>query len=222
MTGDDAFGRETAWVDRLAGVGLWSVAEVPHASRLWRHRPVTAVPAWSGQGRTPTRPRVLPGEAHAAEVAQVAASRPANRWVRRNITEGSQGPVAARVARGRVMAVRQSLPGPEVGLVRRRHMETGELKTDVRHAPASPSLATVGRIAGRRWPIATCGEDGTPSLRRGAYAVRRGRGWHHHMPLVSLAHCCLVRLRLRFNKSAGPDPAPGAGAAARGPAQADI
>jgi SRSO17 transposase len=63
VTGDEAFGRDTDFLDRVAVLGLWSVAEVPHDTQVWRQRPATAVPAWSGQGRKPTRTRVLAGEA---------------------------------------------------------------------------------------------------------------------------------------------------------------
>jgi hypothetical protein len=48
---------------------------------------------------------VLEGEAQPEEVAQLAASLPANRWVWRTIKEGSKGPLVARFARVRVMAV---------------------------------------------------------------------------------------------------------------------
>ena len=197
VTCEEAFGRETALLDRSAEVALWYVAEGPHDSRVWRHRPATAVPAWAGQGRKPRRPRVLPGEAQPAEVAQLAASLPANRWVQRTIKAGSKGPLIARFARVRVMAVREGLPGPAVWLVRRDPGGTGELKTYVSHAPASTSLATVVRVGGMRWPIATCFEDGQQYLGMGAYAVRSWRGWHHHMTLVTLAPFLLVRIRLR-------------------------
>jgi SRSO17 transposase len=222
VTCDDAFGRDTDLLDRIAEVDLWYLAEVPHDTRVWRHRPATAVPAWAGKGRKPTRPRVLPGEAQPEEVAPLAASLPANRWVQRTLKEGSMGPLIARFARVRVMAVREGLPGPDVWLVLRYHVGTGELKTYVSNAPASTSLATLVRVCGMHWPIETCVEDGKPYLGMGAYEVRSWRGWHHHMTLVILAHVFLVRMRLRLNKSAGPDPAPGAGAAARGPAQAGV
>jgi hypothetical protein len=184
--------------------------------------PATVVPAWAAKGRNPTRPRVLPGEAQAEEVAQLAASLPANRWVQRTIKEGSKGPLGARFARVRVMAVREGLPGPDVWLVLRYHVGTGGLKTYLSNAPADTSLATLVRVCGMRWPIETCFEDGKQYLGLGAYEVRSWRGWHHHMTLVILAHFFLVRMRLRLKKSAGPDPAPSAGAAARGPAQAGV
>src|SRR5918997_2659965 len=61
---DEGFGRDTALLDRIAAEGLWYYAEVPHDTRVWAARPATAVPAWSGRGRPPTR-------------AQLAADAPA-------------------------------------------------------------------------------------------------------------------------------------------------
>ena len=220
VTCDEAFGRDTDCLDRVAELGLWYFAEVPHDTQVWRQRPATAVPAWSGQGRKPTRTRVLAGEAKPAEVAQLAASLPADRWVRRTIKEGSKGPLVARFAALRVVAVRAGLPGPEVWLVLRRNLLTGELKTYLCNAPADTPLATLVRLSGMRWPIETCFEDGKQYLGMGDYEVRSWRGWHHHMTLCILAHGFLVRACLRLKKSPRLDPPPGAGAVGQHPASA--
>jgi SRSO17 transposase len=219
---DAAFGRDTDVLDRLAGLGLGSLAEGPHAPRVWPQRPATGLLPWPGQGRPPTRVRLLAGEPEPTTVAERAARLPATCWRRRTIQEGSKGALVAYFARVQVIAVRAGLPGPEVWLVLRRHPVTGELKTYLCNAPAYPPLATLVRRSGMRWPIETCFEDGKQCRGMGDYEVRSGRGWHPHMTLVLLAHFFLVRLRLSFKKSAAPDPAPGAGAAARGPAPAGV
>jgi SRSO17 transposase len=220
VTCDEAFGRDTACLDRVAELGLWYFAEVPHDTQVWRQRPATAVPAWSGQGRQPTRTRVLAGEAKPAEVAQLAALLPADRWVRRTIKEGSKGPLVARFAALRVVAVREGLPGPEVWLVLRRNLLTGELKTYLCNTPGGTPLAMLVRLSGMRWPIETCFEDGKQYLGMGDYEVRSWRGWHHHMTLCILAHGFLVRACLRLKKSPRLDPPPGAGAVGQHPASA--
>jgi len=51
VTCDEAFGRATSVLDAIASLGRWYFAEVPHATQVWRQRPATAVPAWSGQDR---------------------------------------------------------------------------------------------------------------------------------------------------------------------------
>ena len=167
VTCDEAVGRDTSLLDHIDGIGLWYFAEVPPDTQVWRQRPATAVPAWSGQGRQPTRTRVLAGEAAPEAVAQLAASLPADRWTRRTIKEGSKGPLVARFAVLRVIAVREGLPGPEVWLVLRRHVLTGELKTYLSHAPADTPLAALVRLSGMRWPIEPCFEDGKPYLGMG-------------------------------------------------------
>lgn len=197
VTCDAAFGRDTTLLDRIDGLGWWYCAAVPHDTQVWRPWPATAVPPWSGQGRTPTRPRLLTGEAQLEEVAQLAAALPADRGTRQTIKEGSTGPRVARFATLRVIAVRQGLPGPAVWLVRRRNELTGELKTYLRHAVADIPLTTLVRLSGMRWPIETCFEDGKQSLGMGDDEVRGWRGWQHHMTLCMLAHFLLVRVCLR-------------------------
>jgi SRSO17 transposase len=200
VTCDEAFGRDTRLLDRLDGLGLWYFAEVPHDTQLWRQRPATGVPSWSGQGRKPTRRRVLTGEAEPEAVAPLAAALPADRWRRHTIKEGSKGPLVARFAAMRVIAVREGLPGPEVWLVLRRNVLTGELKTYLSNAPADTLLTTLVRLSGMRWPIETCFEDGKQYLGLGDYEVRSWRGWHHHMTLGILAHFFLVRTCHRLKK----------------------
>jgi SRSO17 transposase len=209
VTCDEAFGRDTAFLDQVAGSGLWYFAEVPHDTQVWRQRPATVVPAWSGQGRKPTRTRVVQGAPAAHTVVAVAASLPAGPWSRQTIKEGSKGPMVADFTALRVIAVREGLPGPEVWLVLRRNALTGELKTYLSNAPAAIALLTLVRLSGMRWPIETCFEDGKQYLGMGDYEVRSWRGWHHHMTLCLLAHFFLVRLRLGLKKSAGLNPAPG-------------
>ena len=197
---DEACGRDTAFLDHVAGSGLWYVAEVPHDTRIWLERPLTAVPAWSGRGRTPSRERLCDGQHEAEGVASMAARVHPDQWQRRLIKEGSTGPMVADFWAMRVVAVRDGLPGPEVWLVLRRQLDTGELQTYVCNAAATTSLETLARLSGMRWPIATCFEDSKQYLGMGDYAVRSWRGWHHHMTLCILAHFFLVRQQQRLKK----------------------
>ena len=112
--------------------------------------------------------------------------------------------MVAEFATLRVVAVRDALPGPDVWLVLRRHVETGELKTYLCNAPGDTAGATHVRMSGMRWPIETCFEDSKQLLGMGDYEVRSWTGWHHHMTLVILAHFFVVRISLRFKKKPQP------------------
>jgi SRSO17 transposase len=197
---DEAFGRDTTLLDHIAGLGLWYYAEVPHDTQVWRERPATMVPAWSGRGRKPTREQVVAGAPKAQPVARLAAALPGSLWSRQTIKEGSKGPLVADFVAVRVVTVRDGLPGPEDWLILRRHVLTGELKTYLSNASADTPLPTLARLSGMRWPIETCFEEGKQYLGMGDYEVRSWRGWHHHLTLCILAHFFLVRLQCRIKK----------------------
>ena len=200
VVADEAFGGNPGFLDGVAESGLWYFAEVPHATRVWEERPATHLPPWRGRGRRPQRKRLVEDAPEARTVLEVAATRPTEAWTRQTIKEGSQGPMVAEFATLRVLAVRDALPGPDVWLVLRRHVETGELKTYLCNAPLDTVLATHVRMSGMRWPIETCFEDSKQLLGMGDYEVRSWTGWHHHMTLVILAHFFVVRMSLRFKK----------------------
>jgi SRSO17 transposase len=201
VTCDEGFGRDSMLLDKIDGLGLWYFAEVPHDTRVWVERPATAIPAWSGHGRKPTREQLVPDAAQAQTVIQVASALPSEAWTRQVIKEGSKGPLVADFATLRVSSVREGLPGPEVWLVLRRNVETGELKTYLSNASASTPQARLVWVSGMRWPVERCFEEGKQSLGMGDYEVRSWRGWHHHMTLCILAHFFLMRVQCRLKKS---------------------
>ena len=118
VTCDEAFGRDTDCLDRVAELGLWYFAEVPHDTQVWRQRPATAVPAWSGQGRKPTRTRVLAGEAdtrRGGPTGRLAARRPLGASHDQGGEQRAAGrPLcgAARRRRARGVARPRGLAGP--------------------------------------------------------------------------------------------------------------
>ncbi len=152
---DAACGDHPGCRERVAGWGVWDVAAVPHPTRVWGARPATPVPPWRGRGRRPQRERLVEGAPEACTVGEVAAALRAAAWARQTSKAGSPGPLGAEVAAMRVGAVRDTLPGPDGWLVRRRHRATGEWKTSLCHAPVGAAWATQGRMRGMRWPIAT-------------------------------------------------------------------
>ena len=209
VVADEACGDHPGCLDGGAGRGLWYVAEVPHHTRVWEERPATPPPSWRGRGRRPQRVRLVAGAPEARTVLGVAAALPAEAWTRQTSKAGSQGPLVAECAARRVVAGRDTWPGPAVWLVRRRPVETGAVKTSLCHAPIDTAVETRVRMSGMRWPLETCCEDGTQRWGMGDDAVRRWTGWQHQLTLVMVAHCFVVRLRLRLKKSPSRDMAPG-------------
>ena len=121
-----------------------------------------------------------------------------------------------------MVAVRDALPGPDVWLVLRRHVETGELKISLCNAPVETAVEVLVRMSGMRWPIETCFADSKQLLGMGDDEVRSWTGWHQHMTLVILAHFFVVRMSLRLKKSPSGDVAPGGDGVGGGLAQTRV
>jgi len=201
LTCDAAFGRDTGFLDAVSDAVTY-FAEVDVDTYVWRTRPLTAVPAWVGQGRKPTQRRLLAGEPAAQTVAALAQALPASAWQRLTIKEGAQGPLVAHFASLPIIATRDGLPGPDGWLIVRRSLDAHECKYYLSNAPADTSLLTFAWLSGMRWPTESCFEEGKQELGMGDYQVRSWTGWHHHMTLVILAHFFLVRLKLKFKHKA--------------------
>ena len=197
---DEGFGRDGPFLDRVAALDLWYFAEVPHDTRVWRERPAVGLPAPSAKGRKPTKERAETPPETGLDIANALSP---ERWTRHTIKEGSKGPLIADFAMFRVVGVRDELPGPDVWLVMRRSVSTGELKTYLSNAPSDLPVDRLVWASGMRWPIESCFEDGKQYVGLGDYEIRSWRGWHHHMTLCILAHFFLVRLAVRLKKVSG-------------------
>jgi SRSO17 transposase len=197
-TCDEACGRDGTFLDGIAALGRWYVAEVPHDTQARLTRPATAVSTWTGRGRRPRQAHLVPGEPGPQRGDQLAAAVHLDAWPPYLIKAGRPGPLVAQFAFQRGVAVRAGLPGPDVWLVFRRGVgENPELKVYLSNAPAHTPVTALVRVAGMRWPIETAFEESQGGLGLDHYEVRSWLGWHHHMTLCLLAHHVLVRARQR-------------------------
>src|SRR5437588_9877374 len=61
VAGDDAYGMVPTLGEALAAEGWRYVLDVPRTTPVFTQVTATAVPPWSGRGRKPTKPRLVPG-----------------------------------------------------------------------------------------------------------------------------------------------------------------
>jgi SRSO17 transposase len=201
VLGDEAFGRDSAFLDGVAALECWYFAEVPHDTRVWLQRPKTQVPAGTGRGRRPTRVQLQAGESLPQRVDEVAVRLKPTLWQPYVIKEGSKGPIVAEFAFQRGVSVREGVPGPEVWLIFRRDLEEAAvLKVYLSNASAEIPVTELVRMAGMRWPIETAFQESKDGLGMDHYEGRTWRGWHHHLTMCLLAHHFLVRAQRQLKK----------------------
>ena len=68
--------------------------------------------------------------------------------------------------------------------------------------PADTTLATLARVAGRRWAIEECFEVAKQEVGLADYEIRSRHGWYRHITLAMLALAFLAAMRVRLKAAA--------------------
>ena len=103
-------------------------------------------------------------------------------------------------------------------LVRRHPSKPDQLAYYVVFGPAETSLATLARVAGRRWAVEECFEVAKQEVGLADYEIRSRHGWYRHITLAMLALAFLAAMRVTLKAAA---PAVTAGGK-KGPPQPDL
>jgi SRSO17 transposase len=209
VTCDEKYGRNPAFLDGIAALDKWYLAEVPADTRVWLRTPAIEPPGRGLFGRPRTHPRVKRTAPRPLELRAMMAQLPRSTWQRRKIQEGSKGPLMVELACVRVTPVREALPAPRGWAIFRRSLGSQpETKYYLCNAPADYPQTDLAHLTGMRWPIETALEEGKGEIGLDHFEMRSWQGWHHHMLQSFLAHLFLIRLRLLFQKKAQPSRPP--------------
>jgi SRSO17 transposase len=218
VTADEAYGESPTFRDELDAAGYWYVLEVPCTTRVFTAPARTAVPAYSGHGRRPTQPRLLPGEPAPLAVRELATT--VMTWQTLTVADGAQGPRTYQFWAQRVWECRDDVPGRACWLVLRCNLDGSELKYYLANAPAATPLLTLARVGALRWTVETGFQQYKGEAGLDEYEVRSWRSWQHHTAVALLAGAFLLQLRQDWgeNRPPGTDHPPGEPGAARVPA----
>jgi SRSO17 transposase len=137
---------------------------------------------------------------HAA--AALAAAVPEEGWQRLSAGAGSKGERLYDWARLRLARL-QEPPWDHWLLIRRNRKDPEDLAYYVAFGPAAISLATLARVAGRRWAIEECFEAAKQETGLDGYEIRSWHGWHRHITLAMLALAFLAVLRAKLQPQKG-------------------
>jgi hypothetical protein len=122
-------------------------------------------------------------------------------WYRRQVSEGTKGPIVYEFTRRRVILSTEGLPQKTVWLLIRRSLgDDPQYSYFISNASSSTRLKTLVWLSGLRWAIEQCFEEAKTELGMDHYEVRKFPGWQHHMLTCMLAHFFLWHLKIRMGK----------------------
>jgi SRSO17 transposase len=133
--------------------------------------------------------------------ATLAAAVPAEEWQRLSAGAGAKGERFYDWARVRLMRLQQP-PWDHWLLVRRHPSKPDQLAYYVVFGRADTSLATLARVAGRRWAVEECFEVAKQEVGLADYEIRSRHGWYRHITLARLALAVLAVMRVKLKTAA--------------------
>src|SRR5215468_3549470 len=202
VVADCLYGNSPGFLDAVdACVGVTTLVAIPSETRCWLQRPRTEDRLYTYKGEVHSKCVVIAPTTAPLSVAAVAASLPASSWYRRQVSQGTKGPIVYAFARQRVTLCKDGLPERTVWLVIKRTLGVAPTYSYyISNAPAGTPLRTFVWLSGLRWAVEQGFEEGKTELGMAHYEVRTYPGWHHHMLTTMLAHFFLWHLKLRLGE----------------------
>jgi SRSO17 transposase len=202
IVADCLYGQSPTFLDAVdACVGRTALVAIPSETRCWLQRPQTETKSYRYKGEARAKRVVGAPNSVPSTVAAVATSLPPSSWYRRQVSEGTKGPIVYAFARPRVTLCQDGLPDRTVWLLIKRTLGAEpSYAYAISNAPASTPLSTLVWLSGLRWAVEQCFEEGKTELGMAHYEVRKYPGWHHHMLTTMLAHFFLWHLKIHVGK----------------------
>jgi SRSO17 transposase len=177
------------------------LVSVPKDTRCWLKRPMTITKTYQWGGKTRTKTLLADTDSAPRKVEELAKNINDYFWYRRQVSEGTKGPIVYEFARRQVILSADGLPQKPVWLlIRRSTGDDPQYSYFISNASSSTRLKTLVWLSGLRWAIEQCFEEAKTELGMDHYEVRKFPGWQHHMLTCMLAHFFLWHLKIRMGK----------------------
>jgi len=174
---------------------------VPRDTQCWLQRPMTITKKYRWGGKIRKKTLLADPESKPLVVEDLARNINDYFWYRRQVSEGTKGPIVYEFTRRRVILSAAGLPQKTVWLLIRRTLaDDPKYSFFISNASSKTRLKTLVWLSGLRWAIEQCFEETKTELGMDHYEVRKFPGWHHHMLTCMLAHFFLWHLKIRMGK----------------------
>jgi len=202
VLGDSIYGESPEFIKAVEALtGVIYFVSVSKSTQCWLKRPMTITKQYRWGGKLRTKTVLVDTDSKPIRVDELAKNINDYFWYRRQVSEGTKGPIVYEFTRRQVILSDEGLPGKTVWLLIRRTIgDNPEYSFFICNASGSMRLKTLVWLSGLRWAIEQCFEETKTELGMDHYEVRKFRGWHHHMLTCMLAHFFLWHLKIRLGK----------------------
>ena len=169
--------------------------------RCWLKRPMTISKSYRWGGETRTKTVLIDQDSKPMTVEELAKNINDYFWYRREVSEGTKGPIVYEFTRRRIILSSAGLPQKTVWLLIRRTLsDDPQYSFFISNASSSTRLKTLVWLSGLRWAIEQCFEETKTELGMDHYEVRKFPGWQHHILTCMMGHFFLWHLKIRMGK----------------------
>ena len=199
---DSVYGMSPEFIEAVEALpGTTYFVSVPKSTLCWLKRPLTIAKHYRWGGKTRTKTVLLDADSKPISVEELGQNINNYFWYRRQVSEGTKGPIVYEFTRRRIMLSVAGLPQKSLWLLIRRTLgDDPEYVYFITNASCAGRLKTLVWLSGLRWAIEQCFEETKTELGMDHYEVRKFRGWHHHILTCMLAHFFLWHLKIRLGK----------------------
>ncbi len=177
------------------------LVSVPKNLQCWLKRPMEITRQYRRKGELKTKKILVDGTEKPMRIDEVARNLNDFFWYRRQVSEGTKGPIVYEFTRRQVILAAEGLPKKPIWLLVRRTLDKKpEYSFFICNAPHGMRLKTLIWLSGLRWAIEQSFEETKTELGMDHYEVRKFKGWHHHIITCILAHFFLWHLKIRMGK----------------------
>jgi len=200
---DSAYGGSLDFAREVEALGYLFMLDAAGNTCVWDADPQPTAPAPAGAtGRPRTRCRPGNPKAQRSTLEELVQARFATQAREITIRQTTQGPLRAKVLVMEVWLWERGGARSERRRVVAREYEDGRIKISWTNAPEGTSDEELAYMQAQRHWIERSFEDAKSELGMAEYEVRKWRGWHHHMALVSLAMLFVLKERVAHGASA--------------------
>jgi SRSO17 transposase len=202
ILGDSVYGISPDFIGTVENIpGVIYLVSIPKSTLCWLKRPMTITKQYRWGGKSKSKTVLANTDSKPIAVGDLAKSINDYFWYRRQVSEGTKGPIVYEFTRRQVILSVAGLPEKTVWLLIRRTIgDDPEYSFFVSNASSSTRLKTLVWLSGLRWAIEQCFEETKTELGMDHYEVRKFMGWHHHILTCLLAHFFLWHLKIRLGK----------------------